>query len=105
MTEKAAREKGLDIKIGKFPFKALGRAVATGETDGFVKIVSSAKRGEILGAHIVGPGATDLVNEISLAMKAEATVHELHDAIHAHPTFPEALMEAAGDALGHAIHI
>lgn len=105
LTEKAAREKGLDIKVGKFPFKALGRAVATGETDGFVKIVSSAKRGEILGAHIVGPGATDLINEVSLAMKAEATVHELHDAIHAHPTFPEALMEAAGDALGHAIHI
>ncbi|MEZ0229103.1 MAG: dihydrolipoyl dehydrogenase [Planctomycetota bacterium] len=105
LTEKAAREKGHDVKVGKFPFKALGRAVAVGEPEGFVKIVSSAKRGEILGCHIVGAGATDLVNEVAVAMKAEATVHELHDAIHAHPTFPEAIMEAAGDALGHAIHL
>ncbi len=105
LTEKAAREKGHDVKVGRFPFKALGRAVSVGEADGFVKVVSSAKRGEILGCHIVGPGATDLINEVSVAMKAEATVHELHEAIHAHPTFPEAIMEAAADALGHAIHI
>jgi dihydrolipoamide dehydrogenase len=105
LTERAARDKGLDVKIGKFPFKALGRAIAVGEPEGFVKVVSSAKRGEILGCHIVGPGATELVNEVAVAMKAEATVHELHDTIHAHPTFPEAIMEAAGDALGRAIHI
>jgi dihydrolipoamide dehydrogenase len=105
LTEKAAREKGLDVKVGRFPFRALGRAIAVGEPEGFVKVVSSAKRGEILGCHIVGAGAPELVNEVAVAMKAEATVHELHDAIHAHPTFPEAIMEAAGDALGHAIHI
>jgi dihydrolipoamide dehydrogenase len=105
LTEKAAREKGLDVKVGKFPFRALGRAIASGDTEGFVKIVSSARRGEILGAHLVGPGATELVNEVALAMRAEATVHELERTIHAHPTFPEALMEAAGDALGQALHI
>ncbi len=105
LTEKAAREKGLDVKVGKFPFRALGRALAVGEDEGFVKIVSGAKRGEILGCHVVGAGAVDLVAEVGVAMKSEATVHELHDAIHAHPTMPEAIMEAAGVALGRAIHI
>jgi dihydrolipoamide dehydrogenase len=105
LTEAAARAKGLDVKVGRFPFRALGRAIAVGEDEGFVKLVTSAKRGEILGAHIIGPSATDLIAEVAVAMRSEATVDELLETIHAHPTFPEAVMEAAGDALGRAIHI
>jgi dihydrolipoamide dehydrogenase len=105
LTEAAARAKGFDVKVGRFPFRALGRAIAVGEEEGFVKIVTSAKRGEILGCHIVGYGATDLIAEVAVAMRCEGTVHELHETIHAHPTFPEAIMEAALDAVGRAIHI
>src|SRR5205814_180334 len=93
------------VKVGPGFETAAKGLHAVGEPDGVVKVISAAKRGEILGCHIVGPGATDLINEVAVAMKAEATVHELHEAIHAHPTFPEAIMEAAGDALGQAIHI
>jgi len=105
LTEKAARAKGLDIKIGKFPFTASGKAVASNETEGFVKVVTDAKTGEIYGAHIIGSEATELIAEYGLAMELEATVEEIHQTIHAHPTLSEAVMEAAAASLGEAIHI
>jgi dihydrolipoamide dehydrogenase len=105
LTEKAARAKGLDIKIGKFPFTASGKAVASAETEGFVKVVTDAKTGEIYGAHIIGSEATELIAEYGLAMELEATVEEIHQTIHAHPTLSEAVMEAAAASLGEAIHI
>jgi dihydrolipoamide dehydrogenase len=105
LTEKAAREKGLDIKVGKFPFTASGKAVASADTEGFVKVVCDAKTGEIYGAHIIGSEATELIGEYVLATDLEATVDEIHGTIHAHPTLGEALMEAAAAASGEAIHI
>jgi dihydrolipoamide dehydrogenase len=105
LTEKAARDKGLDIKIGKFPFTASGKAVASAETEGFVKVVTDAKTGEIYGAHIIGSEATELIAEYGLAMELEASVEEIHQTIHAHPTLSEAVMEAAAASLGEAIHI
>lgn len=105
LTEKAAREKGLDIKVGKFPFTASGKAVAAAESEGFVKIITDAKTGEIYGAHIIGAEATELIGEYGLAISMEATVHDVHHAIHAHPTLGEALMEAAAASLGEAVHI
>lgn len=104
LTEKAAKEKGISYKVGKFPFTASGKAVASNESEGFVKILSGDD-GEILGAHIVGPEATELIAEYGLAMSLEATVQEIHDTIHAHPTLAEALGEAAGAVDGAAIHI
>ena len=105
LTEKAARAKGLSINIGKFPFTASGKAVASAETEGFVKVVADSKTGEIYGAHIIGSEATELIAEYSLAMEMEATVDEVHRTIHAHPTLSEALMEAAASTSGEAIHI
>lgn len=105
LTEKAAREKKLDIRIGKFPFTASGKAVASAESDGFVKVVTDAKTGEIYGAHIIGSEATELIAEYGLAIKLEASVDEIHQTIHAHPTLSEAIMEAASDSMGEAIHI
>jgi dihydrolipoamide dehydrogenase len=105
LTEKAARAKGLDIKIGKFPFTASGKAVASAETEGFVKVVTDAKTGEIYGAHIIGSEATELIAEYGLAMELEASVEEIHQTIHAHPTLSEAVMEAAAASIGEAIHI
>ena len=105
LTEKAARAKGLDIKIGKFPFTASGKAVASAETEGFVKVVADAKTGEIYGAHIIGSEATELIAEYGLAMELEASVEEIHQTIHAHPTLSEAVMEAAAASIGEAIHI
>ncbi|HEY1792880.1 MAG TPA: dihydrolipoyl dehydrogenase [Opitutaceae bacterium] len=105
LTEKAARAKGLDIKVGKFPFTASGKAVASAETEGFVKVVTDAGTGEIYGAHIIGSEATELIAEYGLAMELEATAEEIHQTIHAHPTLSEADMEAAAAALGEAIHI
>lgn len=105
LTEKAAREKGLDIKVGKFPFTASGKAVASAESEGFVKVISDAKTGEIYGAHIIGSEATELIAEYGLAVEMEATVDEIHQTIHAHPTLSEAVMEAAAATLGEAIHI
>ncbi len=101
----AARAKGPDIKAGKFPFTASGKAVASAETEGFVKVVTDAKTGEIYGAHIIGSEATDLIAEYGLAMELEATSEEIHQTIHAHPTLSEAVMEAAAASLGEAIHI
>jgi dihydrolipoamide dehydrogenase len=105
LTEKAAKEKGLNYKVGKFPFAASGKAVAAGDADGFVKVISDAKTGEILGAHILGNEAPELIAEYLLAMNMEGTVEEIHRSIHAHPTLSEALMEAAAATTGEAIHI
>ena len=105
LTERAAKEKGLKFKIGKFPFMASGKARAIGEIDGFVKILIGEPNGEILGAHIVGPEATEMIAELGLAMTLEATYEEIEATIHAHPTLSEAVHEAVGNAFGHAIHI
>lgn len=104
MTEQHAKEKGLDIKTGKYLFRANGRAVAGGETDGFVKFIIDANYGEVLGVHIVGPSASELIGEIVLGRALEATANEFSTTIHAHPTLSEVVMEAAGAALGTAIH-
>jgi len=105
LTERAAREQGRKFKIGKFPFQANGKALAVGESDGFVKILVSEPDGEILGAHIIGAEATELIAELSLAMTVEATYEEIEATIHAHPTLSEAVHEATGAAFGAAIHI
>lgn len=105
LTEKQAKEKKLDYKVGKFPFTAVGKAVAAGDSEGFVKVIAEAKTGEILGVHIIGNEATELIAEYGLAMNLEATVDEIHDSIHAHPTLSEALGEAALATHGKAIHI
>jgi dihydrolipoamide dehydrogenase len=104
-TEKRAREAGRELKIGKFPFSASGRALAAGEPDGFVKLIFDAKYGELLGVHMIGENVTDLLAELVLARKLEATEEEIIDAMHPHPTFSEAVMEAAGVAMGKAIHL
>jgi dihydrolipoamide dehydrogenase len=105
LTERAAKEKGIPYKVGKFPFLASGKALAVGENDGFVKLLIGEPHGEILGAHIIGSEATELIAELGLAISLEATYEELEATIHAHPTLSEAVHEAVGQALGHAIHI
>ena len=105
MTERAAKEQGLEIKIGKFPFGASGRALAAGEPEGFVKLIFGAEHGELLGAHIIGAEATELIAEMGLALNLEVCYEDLEATIHAHPTLSEAIHEATGDAFGHAIHI
>jgi dihydrolipoamide dehydrogenase len=105
LTEKKARERGHDVRVGKFPWTALGKAKILGASEGFVKVVGEARYGEILGVHIVGPHATDLIAEACVAMKAEVTLDELVHTIHAHPTLAEGVMEAAHGALGAYIHL
>lgn len=105
LTEKQAKEKKLDYKVGKFPFTASGKAVAAGDSEGFVKVISDAKTGEIYGVHILGNEAPELIAEYVLAMNMEGSVDEVHRSIHAHPTLSEALMEAAAATTGEAIHI
>jgi len=105
LTERGAREKGLKIKVGKFPFTASGKARAVGETDGFVKLIFGEPHGELLGAHIIGADATELIAELGLAITLEATYEEIEATIHAHPTLSEAVHEATGQAFGVAIHI
>jgi len=105
LTEQAAKERKLDYKVGKFPFTASGKAVASAESEGFVKVISDAKTGEILGAHIIGAEATELIAEYGLAVELEATIEDIHHTIHAHPTLSEAVMEAAAATTGEAIHI
>ena len=105
LTEKDAINKGFKIKVGKFPLRALGKAVAIGQTDGFVKIIFDEKYGELLGCHIIGANATDLISEVSLARDLETTYNEILNSIHPHPTLSEAIMEATADALDEAIHI
>ncbi|MBP9111933.1 MAG: dihydrolipoyl dehydrogenase [Polyangiaceae bacterium] len=105
ITETQAKEKGLDVRVGKFPFAALGRAMAVNDTDGFFKVVSDAKTHEVLGVHIVGPSASDLISEGALALEMRAFLEDLSLTIHPHPTLGEGMMEAAAAGLGHAIHI
>jgi dihydrolipoamide dehydrogenase len=105
LTERAAAEKGLKFKVGKFPFSANGKALSIGEPEGFVKMIIGEPHGEILGAHIIGAEATELIAELGLAITAEATFEEIEATIHAHPTLSEAVHEASEAAFGLAIHI
>jgi len=105
LTEAKAKENGREVMVGKFPFTASGKAVALGETDGFVKVVADKATGELLGAHIVGPEATEVIHEFAVGRTLEATVEEIMHTIHAHPTLSEAALEATLAALGQAIHI
>jgi len=105
LTEAAAKERGYDVETGKFPFSALGKAAILGHTGGFVKVVRDLKYDELLGVHIIGPHATDLIAEACVALQVESTTEELFRTIHAHPTLSEAVMEAAHVAFGHGIHI
>ena len=104
LTEQQCKDQKLDYKVGKFPFSANGRARTSGETEGFVKIIRDAKYGEILGAHIIGSHATEIIHELVVARTNEFTVEELDLAIHAHPTLAEAVAEAALDSMGKMIH-
>jgi len=104
-TEKAAKEAGFDIKIGKFPFSASGKAKAAGASDGFIKLIFDAKYGEVLGAHMIGANVTEMIAEIVAIRKLETTGHELIKTIHPHPTMSEAIMEAAAAAYGEVIHL
>jgi dihydrolipoamide dehydrogenase len=105
MTEEQAKEKKLDYQVGRFPFSANGRARTSGETEGFVKIIRDKKYGEILGAHIVGGHASEIIHELAVARENEYTVEEVDLAIHAHPTLSEAIAEAALDSMGRVVHI
>jgi dihydrolipoamide dehydrogenase len=103
-TERALKEEGVEYVVGKIPFAAIGKAVATSETDGFAKLLYGKKYGELLGAHIIGDNATELIAEMGLALDQELTSSEIHATIHAHPTMSEVLHEATLAAEGHAIH-
>ncbi len=104
-TEKAAKEAGYEVKVGKFPFVASGKATAAGATDGFVKMIYDAKYGELLGAHMIGANVTEMIAEISVARKLETTAHEILNAVHPHPTMSEAVKEATAVAYGEATDI
>ncbi len=104
-TEKAAREAGYELKIGKFPFSASGKASAAGAKDGFVKLIFDAKYGELLGAHLIGANVTEMIAELVVARKLETTGMEIIKSVHPHPTMSEAIMEAAADAYGEVIHL
>jgi len=105
LTEQQAKDKGIDIKVGKFPFSASGKASASGAKDGFVKVIFDAKYGEWLGCHMIGAGVTDMIAEAVLGRKLETTGHEVLKAIHPHPTMSEAVMEAVAAAYGEVIHL
>jgi len=105
LTERQAKEQNLDFKVSKFPLSANGKALADNSTEGFVKIISDKKYGEILGMHILSPHATDMISEAVVTMELEGTVYEIANAIHPHPTVSEAIMEAAHGAIDKAIHI
>ena len=105
LTENAAREKGHEIKVGKFPFTASGKASASGARDGFVKLIFDAAYGELLGAHMIGAGVTEMISEMVVARKLETTAHEIIKSIHPHPTMSEAIMEAAAAAYDEVIHL
>ena len=105
ISETEAKQKSLDVKVGKFPFAALGRSLANNNTEGFVKLIGDAKTNDLLGAHIVGPDAGNLIAEAALAIEMGASVEDLALTIHTHPTYPEAIMEAAESYFGHAIHM
>ncbi len=105
MTERAARDAGIAIRVGKFPFTASGKASAAGTRDGFVKLIFEEKHGELLGAHMIGANVTEMISEIVVARKLETTGHEIIKAVHPHPTMSEAIMEAAAAAYGEVIHM
>jgi dihydrolipoamide dehydrogenase len=105
LTEAQAKEKGMTVKVGKFPFAALGRAMSIRETEGFVKVVTDTKRGNVVGITVVGPSASDLISEAALALEMGASAEDISLTIHPHPTLGESLMEAAAASLGHAIHV
>jgi dihydrolipoamide dehydrogenase len=105
LTEAKAKEAGYDVKIGKFPFSANGKAQGIGEPNGFVKLVFDAKYGEILGAHMIGPDVTEMIGEIGVARTLEATAQTIFKTIHAHPTLSEAIMEASAQAYGESVNI
>jgi dihydrolipoamide dehydrogenase len=105
LTETAAREAGYDIKVGKFPYTASGKASASGSKDGFIKLIFDATYGELLGAHMIGANVTEMIAEIVVARKLETTAHEIIKAVHPHPTMSEAIMEAAAAAYGEVIHL
>ncbi|MCK9422577.1 MAG: dihydrolipoyl dehydrogenase [Bacteroidales bacterium] len=105
LTEKAAREAGYDIKVGKFPFTASGKATAAGSRDGFVKVIFDARYGEWLGAHMIGENVTEMIAEVVVARKLETTGKEIMEAVHPHPTLSEAIMEAVAQAYGECIHL
>ena len=103
--EKAAKDAGYEIKVGKFPFSASGKAKAAGAADGFVKLIFDAKYGELLGAHMIGANVTEMIAEIVAIRKLEVTGEELIKTVHPHPTMSEAVMEAAAAAYGEVIHL
>jgi len=105
MNEDAAREAGYEIKIGKFPFTASGKASAAGQKEGFIKLIFDAKYGELLGAHMIGANVTEMIAEIVVARKLETTGHEMIKSVHPHPTMSEAIMEAAAAAFDEVIHL
>jgi dihydrolipoamide dehydrogenase len=105
LTEAQAKEKGIEVQIGKMPFSASGRAMAVGETDGFIKMVADKKTHQLLGVHIVGPSASDLISEGALALEMAAFLEDIGMTIHPHPTLGEAVMIAANHALGQAVDI
>ena len=104
-TEKKAKEAGYQIKVGKFPFSASGKAKASGTSDGFIKLIFDAKYGELLGAHMIGANVTEMIAEIVALRKLETTGHDLIKTVHPHPTMSEAIMEAAAAAYGEVIHL
>jgi dihydrolipoamide dehydrogenase len=105
LTEEKAKAKGVPMKIGRFPFRPLGRAMASGEATGFVKVIWHAETGELVGAHLIGPAVTDLIAELTLAKTTEVNAESLIYTVHAHPTFAEAIKGASEDAFGHAIDL
>jgi dihydrolipoamide dehydrogenase len=105
MTEKAAKEAGYEVKVGKFPYTASGKASAAGQKDGFVKMIYDAKYGELLGAHMIGANVTEMIAEIVVARKLETTGHEMIKSVHPHPTMSEAIMEASAAAYDEVIHL
>ena len=105
LTEKTAKEAGYDIKVGKFPFTASGKARASGHKDGFVKLIFESRYGELIGGHMIGANVTEMIAEIVIARKLEITGHEMIKTIHPHPTMSEAIMEAAAAAYGEVIHL
>ncbi|HQL40452.1 MAG TPA: dihydrolipoyl dehydrogenase, partial [Anaerolineaceae bacterium] len=105
LTEAQAKEAGYEVKIGRFPFQPNGKALGLGDYAGFAKIITDAKYGEILGAHLIGPEVSELLPELTLAQRMELTAAEIARNVHAHPTLSEVLMEAAHGVEGHPIHI
>ncbi|MFQ5799420.1 MAG: dihydrolipoyl dehydrogenase, partial [Bacteroidota bacterium] len=103
--EEKAKQKGLQVKVGRFPFRASGKALGIGETEGLVKVIFDAKYGGLLGAHILGSEATEMIAELGVAKTLETTAEQIIKTVHAHPTLSEAVMEAAADACGKSINI